>query len=612
MIELFVKPVINFIFGKSKKKESRSSSNKLKVEIPKMYYEGFKIENFKGLKKVEISFKKNDLILLLGLNESCKTTILKAIETFDFLNDPSEKFAPKFFTSIKKKSDVYTNASAVITATINLETDLEFRNIKSIAGIEISHEEKTELKRFIEIINQERTIQIARVLPFQNGNPQPYFYQIKHKDKFSKTELAKRLALEIVNICPFIIYFEDFKDRIPEEIYINDNSDAYDPIWYDIIDGLFYNTNKTYNIELFKEFFSKNNPRIQDSRIVLKQVNKTLNKIFTKRWKNLSGVKGIDSAELVYISSKKCFQLNVFDIDGSNFTPEERSRGAIWYLSFLMKTEFRSKKLRKSSGKPIFLIDEPASNLHSNAQENMIKDFTKLTKDTSIIYTTHSQYLIALENIKNTYIIKKGSNGVVKATKWSEFLQNNEGKISYYQPIANLLQLIPNSLDIPWKRAILTEGPSDRKVLIIMNKILNNRLNDYAIYPGSSANNLKELISLNIGWNTEFKVFLDSDEEGTKAAEKYKEMFHLTKEIITIPRTNYTIEKCFSIEDKNKLYKLAFGQDKNGGKVSKKEFEAIFSLLIINSVPAKKIVGTLEEKTLKLFEEIFDSIIKHN
>ncbi|WP_339700398.1 AAA family ATPase [uncultured Roseivirga sp.] len=606
MIELFNKPVLEYIFGKVKRKESKISKTS---EMPKLYYEAFSIKNFKGLKTVEISFKKNDLLLLLGLNESGKTTILKAIETFDFLNDPTEKYAPKFYSTLKKKSDVNTNTATTITATINLESNLEFRNISKLGGQVLSVQEKKELENFVNIINNEKSVQISRVIPFKDGNPQPYFYQFEHKSPFAKSELSRALAFEIVHVCPFVIYFEDFKDRIPEEIFINELSDAYDPIWYDIIDGLFYNTNKDYSIDSFKKYYSASNRREQDAKIVLKQVNKTLNKVFTSGWKKLSGVKGIDSAELDYNSSKKCFQLNVFDSDGSSFTPEERSRGAIWYLSFLMKTEFRSKKLRKSSGKPIYLIDEPASNLHSTAQVSMIGDFMRLTKETSIIYTTHSQYLISLENIKNTYIIKKGSNGIVKATKWSDFLQNNQTKESYYQPIANLLQLIPNSLDIPWKKAILTEGPSDRKVLLIMSKVLDDLINDYAIYPGSSANHLRELIALNIGWNTDFKVFLDSDEEGMTSAEKYREYFQLDEEIVTIPKENCTIEKCFSDQEKQNLYKLSFNQNKEHGKISKKEFEATFSLLLINNVKPSKIKECLSDNTIKLFENIFSSLL---
>lgn len=615
MIELFIKPIISFIFGEPQKTESGSRSRsrsrtKSEKKIPKLFYEKFIITNFKGIKKVEISFVKDNLLLLLGLNESGKTTILKAIEAFDYFNDPTETFNPKYYTNLKKKSEVLSNTSAIITAVINLETKLEVKNLTQIGGENISASDKSELVRFIKIINEEKSIKISRVFPFKDGSPKPYYYQIEHKDKFTKIPLSRLLAVEIVQICPFILYFEDFKDRIPERIYIEEKSDSYDPIWYDIIDGLFYNTDENYNIESFKKFYSKANPRETDANIVIRKVNKTLKKVFTNPWRNLSGVKGIDSAELIYNHSKRYFQLNVFDVNSAIFTPEERSKGAIWYLSFLMKTEFRSKKMSKSSGMPIFLIDEPASNLHSTAQKDMIKDFIKLAKDTLIVYTTHSQYMISLERIKNTYIVQKSSTGLIKATKWSEFLQKNQKKTSYYQPIADLLQLIPNSIDIPWKKAIITEGPSDRKVLIIMDKLLGNRLSDYAIYPGTSANNAHELIALNIGWNASFKVFLDSDEAGMKAAEKYREAFNIDKEIYNLPRPNYKIEKCFSKIEKNKLYKLAFGEVKENEKISKKEFDTMFSFLIINDVSKTKIKNCLGEETMNLFEEILDDLSK--
>ena len=142
-----------------------------------------------------------------------------------------------------------------------------------------------------------------------------------------------------------------------------------------------------------------------------------------------------------------------------------------------------------------------------------------------------------------------------------------------------------------------------------MSKVLDDLINDYAIYPGSSANHLRELIALNIGWNTDFKVFLDSDEEGMTSAEKYREYFQLDEEIVTIPKENCTIEKCFSDQEKQNLYKLSFNQNKEHGKISKKEFEATFSLLLINNVKPSKIKECLSDNTIKLFENIFSSLL---
>src|SRR5690606_34845172 len=133
---------------------------------------------------------------------------------------------------------------------------------------------------------------------------------------------------------------------------------------------------------------------------------------FSEKWKELSGVKDIHNTELIYHSAKSYFEIRISDTDGTTYGVDERSKGALWYLSFLMKTEFRRKKLRIKSGKSVFLIDEPASNLHSTAQQNMISDFKKLVEDTSVIYSTHSQYLISLDNIKTTYIIERNKGNV--------------------------------------------------------------------------------------------------------------------------------------------------------------------------------------------------------
>ena len=61
-------------------------------------YKSIDVKGFKGLDHVSLNFSRNDLVLLLGLNESGKTSILKAIECFDFNNDPEPKLLKSFFT----------------------------------------------------------------------------------------------------------------------------------------------------------------------------------------------------------------------------------------------------------------------------------------------------------------------------------------------------------------------------------------------------------------------------------------------------------------------------------------------------------------------------------
>lgn len=604
--DLYAKPKLHNIFQTEKKKTAK------KADKPKLSYVKFEIKNFKGIENVSVDLVKNDLILLLGLNESGKSTILKAIESFDFLNDPPKDGNTKFYQNIRNKSDNTSNKEVVITATIKVESDVQHIENAKIGEKTLTNEELKEINVFIDTVNKEKQIVISRVFPFKNGELKKYHYRLETKNKFSKSPLSSLIATEIVNICPFIIYFEDFKDRIPEKIYVSRKSDSFDSSWYDVIDGLFYNTNEEYSVDAFVKYYAKGKLRLDDADTVRNRVNKTLNETFTKKWKELSGVKDINNAELNFFPKPSPhFVLKIMDNDGTSFSVDERSRGALWYLSFLMKTEFRSKRMRLDFGKPVFLIDEPASNLHSNAQQNMVADFVSLAKNTSIIYTTHSQYLISLYNIKNTYIIER-NDGKVNATKWSEFLKRPKNKrpVTYYQPLANLLNIIPNSFDIPWKKCLITEGPSDRHILFTFYCLLHSKAPDFVIYPGVSANDLDNLISLNIGWNADFKILLDSDKKGKEQQSRYIDQYHLNpSNVLLLPDDNSEIEDYLDPSELLKLYNTVNNSSKTDN-ISKKEIATLFALISDNRAMQKDIItnAVFGTKTMKYFKTIFEML----
>ncbi len=572
-----------------------------------MIYKHFSIAHFKGISKIDIKLVQDELVLLLGLNESGKTTILKSLEAFDYRNDSSDEYKNDFFRSIRKKSNVSSNDAARITATIEIDEPLKVKDFSNIFSRGLTNHGKRDLVAdFINDINEKKELKLSRVIPFKNGNPQPYYYELISDHPFSEDEFSKIFAKELILYCPFIIYFEDFKDRIPEKILTNIRNIAFNIDWYDIIDGLFYNTNKDFSIEELKKFYKEG--REGDATTVLKRVNKTLNSSFSNKWKKLSGVKDIEETELTYNKAKAYFEISIIDTDGTKYNVDERSKGALWYLSFLMKTEFRRKKLRVKSGKSVFLIDEPASNLHSTAQKNMIGDFKTLVEDTSVIYSTHSQYLISLDNIKTTYIIER-NKGQVKSTSWGNYIQNRRANETYYQPLANVLNIIPNSLTIPWNNSIVTEGPSDRKVMMVMMRIIcPNSLNNFVIYPGTGAQDLSTLISLNLAWNANFKVMLDSDSEGKYAKNKYIEKFDLSDNtIVTLPIDNKKIEGLFIEREKEKLYELVFGNKKEG-RVNKKEFSSIFSLLNTKTSLISEAKKNLSKETISIFQKLFSQL----
>ena len=309
-------------------------------------YKSIDIKGFKGLDRVSLNFSRNDLVLLLGLNESGKTSILKAIECFDFNNDPRPDELKSFFSSIRNKQDIDCSTPTTITARIEFSQPLDFKFFsKALRSAKISTAARHTIDAFTKSANERKSVTITRVIPFNNGNAGPSYYKFEDSFPFSDPKLESVLAQEIVRRSPYIMYFEDFQDAIPERIYTNKRSDGFNAVWYEIIDGIFFNTDPSYNVSKYLSYYSKSNPRGDDARTVLTRVNNTLQETFTKKWRDLSGVEEIAQTEIVFQESKKYFEIKVSERDGTTYSVHERSNGAIWYLAFLMKTEFRRKKM---------------------------------------------------------------------------------------------------------------------------------------------------------------------------------------------------------------------------------------------------------------------------
>jgi hypothetical protein len=142
-------------------------------------------------------------------------------------------------------------------------------------------------------------------------------------------------------------------------------------------------------------------------------------------------------------------------------------------------------------------------------------------------------------------------------------------------------------------------------VLLLMHRVLDGVDPAFVIYPGTSAHSLGELISLNIGWQADFRVLLDGDEDGLKAGAKYQEKFALPGGVIhTLPKANKTIERMFTAADRALIYRLAFGKAATG-KVSKNEFAGAVSTLTFVDVDLDALRKGLGPATVARFRKLF-------
>lgn len=373
---------------------------------------------------------------------------------------------------------------------------------------------------------------------------------------------------------PSILYFPNFLFEFPEKIYLeetaNDQKDSfYQNLIQDILDSLNNGTNiKKHLIDRIKSTEAQEKRNLNS--LIGKMEKKLTDEIFTK-WNQIFNKKLSKTEVVLYYGNDvkgSYLEFNIKDnID--TYRINERSLGFRWFFVYILLTQFRS--LRKKNKNVFFIFDEPASNLHPSAQMELLKSFEALPK---VLYTTHSHYLINPKWLENTYVIKNDAidydneneysakNTNIKISKYRDFATNHKNQTSYYQPILEILDHKPANIDLI-KNSVITEGKNDFYTLEFAKKNTNNE--KFNIIPGTSASNLETLISLHIGWNKNFIILLDADNEGEKQRLRYIDLFGplLEEKIYTYKDVdekwiNKNLESIFSNEEKLKIQKSKY------------------------------------------------------
>ncbi len=88
-----------------------------------------------------------------------------------------------------------------------------------------------------------------------------------------------------------------------------------------------------------------------------------------------------------------------------DYSINDRSLGFRWFFSFLIFTAFRRQR-SSESGETLFLLDEPASNLHQSSQQKLLQNIESIFSNCKLIYSTHSHHLIEPKWLSGAYIIR--------------------------------------------------------------------------------------------------------------------------------------------------------------------------------------------------------------
>lgn len=186
---------------------------------------------------------------------------------------------------------------------------------------------------------------------------------------------------------------------------------------------------------------------------------------------------------------------------------KNRSKGFNWFFSFLVWF----KKIQEDrASNYIILLDEPGLNLHASAQSDLLKFIDHLSKDYQIMYSTHSPFMIEASSLHRVRTIVETNEGSVI----SDSVQEKDPNALFPLQVA-LGYDIAQNLFISDKN-LLVEGVSDLIYLEVMSNIVRDAGHAHldesiAIVPVGGLEKVSTFVSLLRGNKLKIACLLDSN-----------------------------------------------------------------------------------------------------
>lgn len=518
-----------------------------------MIFTGFEIANYRGIQHVAIKLSgapSSHVYTLVGLNESGKTTVLEAINHFQYKTESLEPLELKGYSITDPHSLIPIASRSNFNGDIVIKVSLRCEErdesiIRKALGKKLGFTMTKPLGDFsieqrIAFKNSQHDKASSKLLWTAN------FVGCKKYGKKAKALSGDdwQEAAQIVRpLIPSILYFPNFLFDFPDRIYLEDTGvddklhAFYRLVLQDILDSLANDTKLETHVLARSKSGDRNDKKnldgllLQMSRHVTHTVFDSWNRMFQQKMRDKKIIIVCDTDE----NGHTYIEMKLEDADGY-YLISERSLGFRWFFVFLLLTQYRGFRRDTTSG-VLFLFDEPASNLHATAQAQLLESFRTLSSTCRIIYTTHSHHLINPDWLEGTFVVRNAGLDYgtevsqysaqktnIKVVPYRQFVTDHPDQTSYYKPILDVLEYIPSSLD-PVQDVIMVEGKNDYFVLRLAQIILGSPFSGLTILPGMGSCGLDVPIKLYIAWGKKFVVLLDSDKEGERQKSRYQSTY---------------------------------------------------------------------------------------
>ncbi len=474
----------------------------------------------------------NETTTLVGVNESGKTNILKALWKFnpvregqiDVLHDMPVTKLSEFRNKIEQikfisvKFDVYNE---------------DVKKLEELSGNVISGLEYVIVSRYYDGQYEVKYSDQTRIEALKNDE--------ENEDKKEYILLSK--AVE--KIMPKFVYYSNY-GNLSSKIYL---PHALRWIKGEKVQGVEVNEEQVRTLKVLFDFVKLDPQEImdlgKDPKVVAMQRNRSSAEATPEEIKKAENDKEQRSILLQSAGGHLTEKFKDwwkqgeykfrFEADGDYFriwvsdlvrteevALELRSTGLQWFLSFYLIFLMESQKENKNA---VLLLDEAGLTLHPLAQKDLVRFFESLSENNQIINTTHSPFIIDSSNIDSCRVVYVDESG---HTIVSSDLRQGAGKLnekSIYAVHAAMGLGVSDVL-LQGCQIVIVEGPSDQyyfngiKTFLIKEKLFTP-LQEIVFMPSGGVKGIAGIVSMVSGKMDDLPyVIVDSDKSGEDIRKK--------------------------------------------------------------------------------------------
>lgn len=292
--------------------------------------------------------------------------------------------------------------------------------------------------------------------------------------------------------------------------------------------------------------------------------------------------------EVMFQADGQHFITFVKDLNGKGLVPlEDRSKGFQWFFSFDMRFMYETKGQFSNA---IILLDEPGLHLHAAAQRDLLERMKAYSKDNQLIYSTHLPFMIDMKRLDNIYVAEETPNEGAKVHKnWAT--ADKDARFT-----------LQAALGLSWSHSLfvgqynlVVEGVDDYWLLTVFSTMFEEAGQvgidpQLVITPAGGASKVAYVGTILKGQDLNVAVLLDSDPAGQQAFEQLVHQWILQDNLVVMVGDAVGATPC-ALED-------LFGEVYYLGKVNEayaKELEKKSLTLNAKTVGKKSIVDRVED-----------------